>query len=289
MNHSMHHEYCVIGHPIGHTLSPDIHARVFQLLRRPLSYRAVDVPPGRMDLFIAESRSGGRPGFNVTVPHKEAIIPFLDEIDDLARNVGAVNTVQVREGRLTGYNTDVFGCRIALEKAGWTERRKVALLGCGGAARAAVEAVARLGAEEVVLFDVLPEKAADLQSDFQKKHAMIISSGSVDPQSMARHFTDIDLLINATPVGMWPHTDQSPVPEASLIPAGITVLDMVYKPKETLLVKQALSRNARVAPGLMMLVAQAIAADEIWLEESLVDRFLDPVFNHIQSMVENHD
>ena len=133
MNKNCQNTYCVIGDPIAHSISPEIHAFVFQRLGLKCQYEKVHVRPNDLEAFVKESKETGRPGFNVTIPHKETVMACLDEIDELASNVGAVNTVANRNGKLTGYNTDVHGCRMALERAGWKTGGKVVLLGAGGA------------------------------------------------------------------------------------------------------------------------------------------------------------
>ena len=284
MHEQMKKSFCVIGDPIAQSLSPEIHHFVFKQLGLNHEYQKIRVRPGELAKFIQDVREKGYAGFNVTVPHKEFIIPFLDEIDNLAKDIGAVNTVLNKKGGLIGYNTDVIGCRLALEKSGCYSPQKVIQLGCGGAARASLETVASMGAKEVILFDTCLERAEELRKDFQKMHPIKINIGTVDVSSFEQHFSQSDLLINATPVGMWPKDSVSPIPFTKLIPEGIFVLDMVYKPLETKLIKQAQAMSCKTISGIYMLIGQALTADEIWLCRKISDNMLDRVYHFLTRM-----
>ncbi|MBN1781291.1 shikimate dehydrogenase [bacterium] len=260
--------YCVIGHPIGHTLSPVIHKMVYESMTLDLNYTAVHVLPEKLAGFIDTVRKTGCPGFNATIPHKQTVMPHLDTVDPSARRIGAVNTVKNENGRLTGYNTDATGLKEALKRGGWTPGGPVVLLGAGGAARAAIEAMGLMKVRELFLYDIVPERVEGLISGFSGQHDMRLTGSSLETGLLDR-LPDADLLINATPVGMWPETDRSPVPDPERLPAGVTVFDMVYKPLETRLMREASQRGARTISGLSMLILQALAADEIWLGRSL--------------------
>lgn len=280
--------FCVIGDPIGHSLSPIIHAFVFKALGADLSYDAIRVPSGDLRRFVEESRETGRPGFNVTIPHKQAVIPFLDRLDATASAVGAVNTVH-REGKLLlGHNTDVHGCRTALERAGFRPGSgTVVLFGAGGAARAAAQALAALGVRTLHLVEIdfprLDRFRSELEASLDVRIIPMVSD-----EALKTVLADSELIVNATPVGMWPKTEQSPVRFAERIPPSSLVFDMVFNPVETLLLRQAKSRGARTVPGLVMLVAQAIAADEIWLARKLPNRLHEDVFTHCLKNMEAH-
>ena len=268
--------YGVIGHPIGHTLSPVIHHTVFKRLGIARDYEAFHVLPEQLTDFVNTVRESGCPGFNVTIPHKETVMRLIDEIDSGAQLIGAVNTVKSQNGRLTGFNTDVTGLQDALMRGGWSSRGKVIILGAGGAARAAVAAMGSMGIQSLVLYDIVRQRAENLSNDFHDKTSMKIIAG---PAEM--HLPEADLLINATPVGMWPRTNESPLQQPDLLPASATVFDMVYKPLKTKLIKQAEARGARTISGLDMLIAQALAADEIWLEKKLPR----DLFNEVRAAV----
>lgn len=269
--------YCVIGDPVAHSISPPIHRAVFEHLHINTAYEAVRVTPDSLAEFVKQSRESGRPGFNVTIPHKEMIMPLLDLIDRSAQNIGAVNTVFSNRGVLTGYNTDVPGCVTALKRAGFDSTGKTVILGAGGAARAGIESVARLGLSQCFIFDVLPKKAEALVSHFQPLHQMEIKSGDLD-QNLEAHIQEADLIINASPVGMWPHTDATPLPFPEQIKKGCLVFDMVYTPLETRFMRETALAGAKTVSGLSMLVAQALEADAIFFDIKLPDGLFEPIY-----------
>jgi len=272
--------FCVIGHPIGHTLSPTIHQTVYTALSVDYDYIAEHVLPEDLEEFTRRVRATGCPGFNATIPHKETVIPLLDAVDASAERIGAVNTVKNEGGKLTGYNTDVPGLMEALKRGGWTPRGHGVLLGAGGAARAAIEAMGLMGVKELILFDIVPERMEKLTQDFKDQHPMRII-GTRSENELSDHLSRADLIINATPVGMWPNTDRSPVSHPEQIPSGATVFDMVYKPVKTKLMAQAEQQGAVTISGLGMLVAQALAADEIWLNRKLPEAIFDQVIEKL--------
>ena len=267
---------------IGHTLSPAIHRTVFKRLRIACDYEAFHVLPRQLSDFLNTVRVSGCPGFNVTIPHKETVMQLLDEIDSGAQLIGAVNTVKHQNGRLTGFNTDVIGLQDALKRGGWSSRGKVIILGAGGAARAAVAVMGSMGIQSVVLHDIIRRRAENLSRDFYNKTSMKIIIGAVD-----KHLPEADLLINATPVGMWPRTNESPLQRPDLLSSSSTVFDMVYKPLKTKLIKQAEARGARTISGLDMLIAQALAADEIWLGKNLPEDLFEEVRERVLPVLES--
>jgi len=275
-------QFCVIGDPIAHSRSPEIHHFVFRELGLSHEYSKQHITASSLPFFVEEVREKKHySGFNVTVPHKQYIMPLLDQVEPFAKNVGAVNTVHLVDEKLIGYNTDIPGCRTALEKSGCSAPEKVAQIGCGGAARASIQAVLSMGAKEIVLFDLDQKKVQEMQDTFQERGSALLLPGDPDTARMKNSLKQCDLIINATPVGMWPDVERSPVPEV-VIPEGITVLDMVYNPLETRLIKMARSKGCSTASGLMMLVAQALAADKIWLNADLPESLLDRVYNFLK-------
>ena len=286
MNKINQNRYCVIGDPIAHSLSPEIHRFVFQKLDIGCHYEKVRVHPNDLESFIKESRETDRPGFNVTIPHKETVMAWLDEIDELASNVGAVNTVANRNGKLTGYNTDVYGCRMALERAGWKNGKKVILLGAGGAARAVIHALNLMNISRVVLFDIVLDRCEKIKTDFQKIKSIEIVTEPLNGANLQKQLIDADLLINATPVGMWPDVDKTPLPDPSWLAPGAAVFDLVPKPIQTRLLVEAESRDIKTIQGLSMLIAQALAADEIWFQRKLPEYLFDPLLKHIHQIMD---
>jgi shikimate 5-dehydrogenase len=222
----------IVGYPVGHSLSPIIHNRAFDLLNLDFVYLKFPVPDVKD--FFGHARAIGIAGFSVTIPHKTAVMPFLDEVTPEAREVGAVNTVSWKQGRWIGDNTDVHGVRAALASASFDPLdRSVVILGSGGAAKAAVAALKGAKQVKVLSRRELPEAAA----------------------------YDCDLLINATPIGMYPHVDASPLNGAIRASA---VLDMVYNPPITRLLRSAADQGKTVIQGTTMFLAQAARQFEIW-------------------------
>jgi len=280
--------FCVIGDPIGQSLSPEIHHYVFQHLKLSFRYETIRVTSDQLKSFVNEARSKGRPGFNVTIPHKEAIIPFLDDIDPLASRIGAVNTVWNQKGKMVGLNTDIYGCSTALERSGWNSSGLVILLGAGGAARAVIESLNRMQIKHLILFDILQDRAEKLKNDFLSNLNYNIEVGSLKTSAFEENLKKVDLLINATPVGMTPNEDQTPIPDIHLLPQTATVFDLVPKPVMTRLIQEARKHGLRTIYGLGMLVAQALAADEIWLHQKLEDDLYKNVINHVMNLMGEH-
>jgi shikimate dehydrogenase len=288
MNEPPASNYCVIGDPIGHSLSPLIHRFVFRALGAEGTYEAVLVPPAGLPRFVEEARRFRRPGFNVTIPHKQSVIPFLDRLDAAAERVGAVNTVQWSGDGLIGFNTDVHGCRTALRRAGYRPGgRPVLLMGAGGAARAAAEALASLGVKALHVVEIDRPRMDRFKSDIESSQGIgIVPLTSED--ALQPVLEESELIVNATPVGMWPLTDRSPVLDPDRISPSSLVFDMVPNPAETLLLRQAKSRGAGALSGLEMLVAQALAADEIWLGRALPETLHADALTHCLMNMEAH-
>jgi len=247
----------IIGYPLGHSVSPAMQNKAFEKLGLDYEYSPLEVPPEKLEETIEKLRNDQNVvGFNVTVPHKEAIIPFLDEIDESAKLIGAVNTVVNKNGKLIGHNTDGRGFIQSLkEDAGFDPKgKKVVVLGAGGASRAVTRMLALNGISFLVLKDIEKDKA------FALKEELNIPKIIVNPSDLQEHIDNADLLVNATPIGMHPKTDQSPLPENTKLHPNLLVYDLVYNPAKTKLMKAA----AKSCSGLGMLVHQGALAFELW-------------------------
>jgi shikimate dehydrogenase len=244
----------IFGNPVGHSLSPQMHNRALEHLGLNLVYLAFEVE----DAAAAANsiRELGLPGASVTVPHKEAIVAHLDEVDEISRAIGAVNTVVNREGRLLGYNTDWLGVIRALEQVVQLEGKRCLILGSGGAARAAVYGLLRAGGQ-VFLTNRSEARGRSLASE--------MNCGFVDWQGWEG--LEVEVVLNATPVGMWPNRDQSVVP-ANWLRAGMVVMDMVYRPLRTKLLRDAEAAGCLAVNGLEMLLHQGVGQMEIWTGKS---------------------
>ena len=247
--------YGIIGHPVSHSLSPAMHNAAFRTLNLDAVYLAFDV----VDLkgAMAGVRALGIQGLSVTVPHKEAVMAYLDELDPVARRIGAVNTVVRKGGQLKGLNTDWLGAVKALqEEVAKLTGKQVLLIGAGGAARAILAGLREMGAR-VHVANRTEEKAKRLSEPFGATW-----SGLEIPEDLS-----FDILINTTTLGMaGENQDKMPVPEAVIKKADI-VMDIVYSPLETRLLKTAKTLSKTTVNGLRMLLHQAVAQFEIWTGE----------------------
>ncbi len=255
----------VIGDPIEHTMSPAMHNAAFQTLGLDYVYLAFHVKPADLKQTVAGMKALNIRGLNVTIPHKTAVIPLLDEVDEMAAHIGAVNTIINENGKLAGYNTDAPGFLEALtqhdvEPAG----KKVVLLGAGGAAHA----IAFILAENQAKLVILNRKeeidwAYDIVKNIKEHYSINIKVDELNPASLASSLSDADILVNATSVGMYPDDGKSLVP-AELHCSSLTVFDAVYNPLPTKLLKEAKARGAQTIDGLEMLVWQGVLAFEKW-------------------------
>ena len=258
----------VIGWPVEHTLSPTMHNAAFDALGLNWRYLPLPVPPGQVEVAVKGVAALGFRGVNVTVPHKQAVMPALDSIAPDAKALGAVNTLVIErdEGdqvRISGYNTDAQGFVGALRHDGCDPKEKGAVVvGAGGGARAVVYGLLVAGAREILVFDVEPSRAQSLVSDLGSVGTL--STLPLTTETLVESARAADLLINATPMGMWPRVDGSVWPDGVPIPAHLTVFDLVYNPLETRLMRKARESGARAIGGLRMLVGQGALAFEMW-------------------------
>lgn len=251
--------FAVIGHPIGHTMSPFIHAELFRLNRIDADYSIVDIAPETLDTEIPRLLRE-LDGFNVTIPYKSAVIPFLDSMEGVAKEYGSVNTV--RSSDRSGRTTDPVGFVRALGAAGIELKGRVAVLGAGGVCRVFAGEAARAGCD--VTFGVLGSDipaAERIISDIREHHPDF-RSDIVKINELAGEF---DLLVNATPVGMYPKVGNMPV-QKELLKNCRAVFDAVYNPENTALINAARECGCKAQGGMPMLVWQAAAAQEIWLD-----------------------
>ncbi|HEX6511654.1 MAG TPA: shikimate dehydrogenase [Chloroflexota bacterium] len=241
----------VIGFPLGHTLSPKLHGAAIQTLGLDLSYDALETPPERLAAVIGELRGPEWLGCNVTVPHKQAVLPFMAEVSEEALAIGAVNTILSREGKLSGFNTDAAGFLEDMEEQfGPLAGQRVVVLGAGGAARAVCFAL-RDKSEVVWVLNRTPERAEQLARDV----------GGPVRIGGPSHLLECELVVNCTSAGL--HEGDSAVPDEWLA-EGTQLYDLIYNPPETRLMKAARARGGKAVNGLGMLVRQAAAAFHIW-------------------------
>jgi shikimate dehydrogenase len=259
----------VIGYPLARSLSPAIQQAALDHARLDIEYQAWPTPPNGLQTRVSGLRGESVLGANVTIPHKEAVLPMMDEVDAIAARAGAVNTIVNRERRLHGYNTDVAGfLRALLEDARFEPAgRRVVIAGAGGAARAVVVALLEAEAGAITVINRTLSRAHRLVDDLRPFAR--VSELRALPQmyaSWAAVMGSCDLLVNCTSAGAADFEEKSPVP-ADLIRSSMLVYDLVYHPAETALMAAARERGAQVIGGLAMLVYQGAASFELWTEQ----------------------
>ena len=257
----------IIGHPIGHSISPLFQQAALDAIGFDGTYQPWDVAPDALGGFMAGLRTAGTLGVNVTVPHKEAVIPFLDQVDDWASAAGAVNTIVNRDEFLAGYNTDGVGFLRALrDGANFEPRgRDVLVLGAGGSARGVVYALTKAGVARIFVANRTLERAERLA-------ALAIDAGTASEAlslaDAAGAAQEVALIVNCTSMGMVHGPDENGSPlHAADIPSTALVNDLVYNPLETPLLREAARAGAATLGGIQMLVYQGAASFEMWTQQ----------------------
>ena len=253
----MKKRFAVIGYPLKHTMSPFIHNRMFRLNGLEGEYDAILTPPEKLNETVALLREYD--GFNITIPHKESMLSLVDELSDSAVTYGAVNTVANKNGRLIGYSTDAEGFASALEVENIPLSGKVLILGCGGVSRTiATECLLRGCEVTLAARKQSMHKAFALSDDFKKN--LNKNTSCIAIQDIRESY---DLVINGTPIGMYPNMEVSVLNEAQLKNVKY-LFDSVYNPENTALVRLARSLGIKAVSGMGMLVMQAAKAQEHW-------------------------
>ncbi|MBY9013220.1 MAG: shikimate dehydrogenase [Candidatus Lokiarchaeota archaeon] len=253
----------VIGNPIQHTLSPTIQNAAFNHLNLDFIFLAFKVRPAELEMAIQGMRSLGIHGLNVTMPHKNKVINYLDEIDSTVESLNSANTIVNKKGRLLGFSTDGIGAVKALQENGVDlSSSKVVLLGAGGAGRAIAFSIADKVKDLIVLNRDI-KKVKNLELDLKLKFDKNIHYETLSQDSIQKNLRSSDLLINATNVGMGPNSKLSIV-DPKLLKSDLTVMDIVYNPLETKLLSDAKIVGAKTINGLEMLIYQGAASFELW-------------------------
>lgn len=256
----------LIGWPVERSLSPIMHNAAFTELGLDWAYVPLPVHPEDVQQALKGLAALNFVGVNVTVPHKQAVMRYLDELSDAASITGAVNTIHIKDGRFYGYNTDAIGFLNALKEAGCEPKgRRVAVLGAGGAARAVVYALARAEADSIIVLNRTAERAAFLVDDLAEAFPdSKLGFESLTLQALTRLNSHVDLVVNTTSVGMYPNVDTSPWPVEVPTPTGAIFNDLVYNPLETVFLAVARAAGAQTIDGLGMLVHQGAFAFKTW-------------------------
>jgi len=261
--------YGLLGEKLGHSISPEIHREVFDYINEEGAYKLFEIERDKLENFTEAVKLLKVKGFNVTIPYKQDIMKYLDEVDSNALEMGAVNTVKLQEGKLIGYNTDYLGFGYILENKNIEVKEKTAvLLGNGGANRAAMQYLLNKGIGKVFIVSRNPK------NEYNIDRVQVIS------------YEDLknikgDILVNGTPVGMYPNVGVSPVSKDVIKNFDILV-DLIYNPMETEFLKLGKELNKTVIGGLDMLIVQGIRAEEIWNDTKINDELIDRLHNKLK-------
>ena len=254
-------KYGLIGEKLGHSFSKEVHNKLFDY-----DYELKEIPEDELDLFLKQRAFKA---INVTIPYKEKVIPYLDFVSDIAKEIGAVNTVVNKNGKLYGYNTDFWGLKSLIQKNGIVLKdKKVLILGSGGTSKTAVAVANSLGAKEV------------LRVSRNKK------DGFITYEDIYINHTDAQILINTTPCGMYPNIDVSPL-DISAFERLEGVVDAIYNPLRSKLVCDAQKRGIKAVGGLYMLISQAVFAAEKFLDTDIEPQKTDAVYKSILNQKQN--
>ncbi len=266
----------VIGDPIGHSLSPVIHTTVLDELGIDYEYRKIHVSPQDLEAFMMSDAAKQLDGFNVTMPHKESIVKYMESIDAEAERCGAVNTVRVENGKFFGYNTDGDGYAKSLAEIGFElAGKRITLLGAGGAAATVMLKAASLGAAKISLLNRTEATAAELADEVYRKTGVMAEVYPLNTENCRSCCTDCDILINGTPLGMaGVSADFEDTSFLKEIGNGGVVSDFIYNPPQTKLLEEAERLGLKTVNGLGMLIYQGIAADRIYLGRKLDGKYL---------------
>lgn len=279
-------KFCLIGHPLGHSLSPQIHERLFALSGEKVEYTLEDIAPEEL-----KGKFGfleGMDGFNITIPHKIGIIDYCDELTDGAKRYGAVNCVKNGDVKL-GCNTDCIGFTKSIDMLGASLKSKVLQIGCGGVGRMiAIETALEGGDLTIaVLKSDIPLAEQVIKEIKSLSHSANVQYAVIGEGGLSRKDLNDDrfeLLINACPVGMFPKIDRMPcLPE--VLDGVKFVFDVIYNPSDTLLTKTACEKGANTMTGMAMLVLQAVAAHEIWDGASYNKEDIDKLISDMEALV----
>ena len=271
-------QYTLIGHPLGHSMSPFIHERLFAMAGKEASYTLTDIAPEHLEgkePFLRSLR-----GFNITIPHKMAVIPMVDELDESAKRYESVNCVANKNGKLIGYNTDCDGFTMSVRD--YPMDGKVLLIGCGGVGRMIATEALRHGADLTI--GIIPQDQKLVEAFIQEAKAAM-------PDAVVRYaitaeiHEKFDVIINASPVGMYPKTDACPVPD-ELIDQADYFFDVIYNPTKTLFLRRALAQGKTARGGAAMLVLQAVRAHEIWDGDTYTQEQIDSIIAEMEQTID---
>lgn len=274
-------QYTLIGHPLGHSMSPFIHERLFAMAGRKAEYTLTDIAPEH--LLEKEPFLRSLQGFNITIPHKMAVIPMVDQLDESARRYDSVNCVANVDGKLVGYNTDCDGFTMSVKD--YPMDGKVLLIGCGGVGRMIATEALRSGADLTI--GIIPQDRKLVETFIQEAKQQM-PDARVQYAVTAEIHEKFDVIINASPVGMFPKADACPVSD-ELIDQADYFFDVIYNPTKTLFLRKALAQGKTAKGGAAMLVLQAVRAHEIWNGDSYTQEQIDTIIREMEQTIDQQN
>ncbi len=255
---------CLIGDPVVQSPSPGMHNSAFRAAGLNFIYLAFRVRATELEDAVKGLKAIGVRGFNVTIPHKEKAAKLVDTMDNISSILGAVNTIVNDDGKLFGVNTDIEGFISPLkEKEIMLLNRRVMILGAGGAAKACIAGLIHEGCSDFIILNRTPDRATKMVSDLNKKFEFKAETASLNEKNVSRTIDDVDLIVNATCIGMYPNVGESPI-SRNLLRDEHIVYDVVYRPIKTKLIEYAETVGATVIHGYEMLVSQAAGSFSLW-------------------------
>lgn len=278
----------VIGDPISHSLSPLMHNFLIAHFDLPFQYEALRVSSGELPNAVARLRRGELAGVNVTIPHKQAIIPLLDDLVGAAQRIGAVNTVVSSNGVLLGHNTDVIGFRRTLESSGINvAQEEIVVLGAGGAAAAVLFSLLEMRAGMIYISNRDRARAERLRKTFSEEDQERVRIISWPERLELLQLPAVSIILNTTSLGMTPNIEGSPLP-ASAFRSDMTAIDLVYNPYETKFLREAKQAGVKIVPGLPMLIYQGVAALQLWSGQKLdIAEVYDPLEKKLRATLQS--
>ena len=272
-------KYTLIGHPLGHSMSPFIHDRLFKLKGREVSYSLTDISPEDLN-SKKEYLKSEFVGYNITIPHKVAVIPFIDKMDTSALRYNSVNCVANTQEGSVGYNTDCYGFLNSLKMNNISLDGKVLLLGCGGVGRMmAIESLLHGATLTIAIIEEARDMCNTLLAELNEKFP------NVKVEVVLMITGSFDLVINSTPVGMFPKVDNCPLSDETISKCG-AVFDAIYNPTETKLVQKFKAQGKKAVGGMAMLVLQAVKAHEFWDNDTYSNDEIDEIIKQSNEKVE---
>lgn len=274
-------KYTLIGHPLGHSMSPFIHDRLFKLKGREVSYSLTDISPEDLN-SKKEYLKSEFVGYNITIPHKVAVIPFIDKMDTSALRYNSVNCVANTQEGSVGYNTDCYGFLNSLKMNDISLDGKVLLLGCGGVGRMmAIESLLHGATLTIAIIEEARDMCKTLLAELNEKFPNV----KVEVVLMSEITGSFDLVINSTPVGMFPKVDNCPLSDEIISKCG-AVFDVIYNPIETKLVQKFKAQGKKAVGGMAMLVLQAVKAHELWDNDTYSNDEINEIIKQSNEKVE---